>query len=141
MASKGCIRYPVQDYRRDMSSQGVNGDEQGWVPQACTLPTVDRPLRVAELDGLFATAVRGQERVSATVLRWRLDPAAEAAARDLAARESTCCSFFTFTFTGSSDGTGDHDGLVLQVQVPPAYVEVLDALALRAAAAGAGPAA
>ena len=26
----------------------------GWVPQACTLPTVQQPLRVAEFDGLFA---------------------------------------------------------------------------------------
>ena len=40
-----------------------------WVPEACTLPTVDQPLRVAEFDELFATAVRPAERVGRTELR------------------------------------------------------------------------
>jgi hypothetical protein len=53
---------------------------------------------MAEFDDLFATALRGQQRVSATTLRWDLDPAADATARDLAGRESSCCSFFSFTF-------------------------------------------
>ncbi|MBB6551859.1 hypothetical protein [Nonomuraea rubra] len=31
-----------------------------WVgPSACTLPTVEQPLRVAEFDALFAGAVQG----------------------------------------------------------------------------------
>lgn len=29
------------------------------VPAACTLPTAERPLRLAEFEELFATAVRG----------------------------------------------------------------------------------
>ena len=99
-----------------------------WVPDACTLPTVERPLRLAEFDDLFAAALRGQRRISPTVLRWRLDPAAEATARDLAGRESLCCSFFSFTFVP------DGDWLHLDVRVPPAQVAVLDALAGRAAA-------
>ena len=37
-----------------------------WVPEACTLPTVEQPLRVAEFDELFATAVRPVERVDLT---------------------------------------------------------------------------
>ncbi|GIF23602.1 hypothetical protein BJ973_004211 [Actinoplanes tereljensis] len=100
----------------------------GWAPEACTLPTVERPLRLAEFDDLFATALRGQQRLSATALRWDLDPAAEAVARDLTSRESECCSFFSFGFH-----LGDQS-LRLDVEVPAAHVEVLDALARRAAA-------
>jgi hypothetical protein len=104
------------------------GDHPAWAPAACTLPTAERPLRRAEFDELFTTALRAQHRVSATTLRWELDPAAEARARDLAARESGCCSFFTFTF---------HPGpqaLRLDVSVPPARSDVLDGLADHAAA-------
>ena len=103
-------------------------NDEVWVPAACTLPAVERPLRLAEFDDLFATAVRGQRRLSPTRLRWRLDPATEKAARDLTGRETACCSFFTFTFACA-------DGAVrLDVQVPDAHVDVLDALADRAAA-------
>ena len=103
-------------------------NDEVWVPDACTLPTVERPLRLAEFDELFATAVRDQHRLSATRLRWLLDPAAEARARDLTVRETQCCSFFTFTFAPV-------DGAVqLDVEVPAAHVEVLDALARRATA-------
>ncbi len=93
----------------------------------CTLPAPERPVRQAEFDDLFATAVRGRERLSPTRLRLRLDPAAEPAARDLTDRESACCSFFTFTYTPA--GGAVH----LDVEVPPAHVAVLDALAARAA--------
>ena len=102
----------------------TNGPD--WVPDACTLPTVDRPLRLAEFDALFTAALRGQERLSPTGLRWDLDPAAEAAARDLTGRESSCCSFFTFTFDRGPEV------LRLEVEVPPAHVELLDALERRA---------
>jgi len=97
----------------------------------CSLPAAERPVRQAEFDDLFATAVRGRERVSPTHLRLRLDPAAEPAARDLTGRETACCSFFTFTFA-PADGA-----VLLDVEVPPAHVEVLDALAERAAAGNA----
>lgn len=93
-----------------------------WVPEACTLPTVEQPLRVTEFDQLFATALRTQQRPSPTTLKWNLDPAAEVDARDLTARESACCTFFTFTFRPSDDA------LWLEVEVPPKYAEVLDAL-------------
>lgn len=106
----------------------MTSDDQAWVPEACTLPTVERPLRLAEFDDLFATALRGQQRLSATSLRWRLDPAAEETARDLTVRESSCCSFFSFALAP------DGDILQLDVQVPAAHVAVLDALADRAAA-------
>ncbi|WP_250037149.1 hypothetical protein [Paractinoplanes maris] len=103
-------------------------DDPAWVPEACTLPTAERPLRSAEFDDLFATALRGQQRRSATTLSWDLDPAAEATTRDLTGRESSCCSFLVFTFH-PGDGT-----LRLDVAVPATQVEVLDALAARAAA-------
>jgi len=102
-------------------------NDEVWVPPACTLPTAQRPPRLAEFDRLIATALRGQQRLSPTWLRWRLDLAAEPTARDLADRESQCCTFFTFTFT-PVDGV-----LQLDVAVPAGYVDVLDALADRAA--------
>jgi hypothetical protein len=101
--------------------------DQAWVPETCTLPTVERPLRLAEFDDLLATALRAQQRLSPTVLRWWLDPAAEPVARDLTDRESSCCSFFSFTFTP------EPAAVCLDVQVPAAQVAVLDALAGRTA--------
>jgi hypothetical protein len=106
----------------------MTSDDQAWVPQACTLPTAEQPLRLAEFDDLFATALRGQQRISPTELRWRLDGAAEIRARDLTARESSCCSFFAFTVEP------DAGAVNVGVRVPPAHVDVLDALAERAAA-------
>ncbi|MDG4840813.1 hypothetical protein O7631_30165 [Micromonospora sp. WMMD967] len=100
-----------------------------WVPDACTLPTAERPLRLAQFDQFFADAVRGLERLSAQHLRLQLDTATrvEEAARDLTARESSCCSFFTFDLSRP-----DADSLSLDVRVPAAHVDVLDALAERA---------
>lgn len=49
----------VQTYRRDMTISPAQGD---WVPQSCSLPTVERPIRVAEFDRFFADAVRGVRR-------------------------------------------------------------------------------
>jgi hypothetical protein len=71
------------------------------IPGACTLPTANRPLRLAEFDDLFAAAVRRVEPVDATHARLHLTGPAGLAARvrDLAARETQCCSFFTFTTT------------------------------------------
>ena len=104
----------------------MSTNDQAWAPDPCTLPTAERPLRLAEFDDLFATAVRGQHRLSATRLRLLLHPAAEASARELTVREARCCSFFSFAPT---------DGAVrLDVEVPAAYVEVLDASTRRAAA-------
>ncbi|MEU4702655.1 hypothetical protein [Nonomuraea dietziae] len=104
---------------------------QEWVPSACTLPTVEQPLRVAEFDALFADAVQALARPERTRLRLELTFSAEHAARaaELTARENGCCSFFSFTLT-IADG-----GLTLEVAVPQEQVEVLDALQARAGAA------
>lgn len=108
------------------------------VPDACTLPTAERPLRLAEFDDLFATAVRDVEPIGATRARMRLTgpPGLEAAVRDLTARETGCCSFFTFTVT--AEPATDGEALTLDVEVPPQYADVLAALAGRAATVSVG---
>lgn len=95
-----------------------------WVPESCTLPTGDRPLRVAEFDELFTEAVLATERTAPEQLRLVLRPDADIAARaaGLAARETACCSFFTFTLTVTSDR------LLLDIAVPPTRAAVLDGL-------------
>ncbi|GAB3822953.1 hypothetical protein [Kribbella italica] len=100
-----------------------------WVPASCTLPTVEQPIRVAEFDDLFSSSVRGAERIDATTLRLDVAADAEARARDLASRESTCCSFFGFDFAPVGDV------VEMTVTVPAAHVAVLDAFATRATAA------
>ncbi|HEU5007536.1 MAG TPA: hypothetical protein VFT67_11205 [Jatrophihabitantaceae bacterium] len=96
-----------------------------WVPDACTLPTVEQPLRVAEFETVFDASLRSTERLSPTRLRLVLDPSVEQTLRELTAREAQCCSFFTFTYST------DTAGLVLDVEVPPAQTAVLNALARR----------
>lgn len=105
----------------------MSADEIPWAPESCTLPTAERPLRLREFDDLFRMSLIRQHRVSATRLHWELAPTAAETARDLTARESSCCSFFTFTITTTTDA------LWVDVVVPPAHVGVLDALAIRAA--------
>jgi hypothetical protein len=102
----------------------------GWVPQACTLPTADQPLRQAEFDALFATALRAFDRPDPTRLRLTLSggPDLAAGVRDLTVRESECCSFFGFEVTSRDD-----DLLDLEVTVPGSQIEVLDAITARAA--------
>ncbi|MEV4206634.1 hypothetical protein [Nocardia salmonicida] len=102
----------------------INLDSQDWVPSSCTLPTVEQPVRVAEFDNFFATSVRKTARPTNTRLDLVLADGAEPVGRELAARESGCCSFFTFTFDGTP--------VVMHVEVPARYVEVLDAFEQRA---------
>ena len=109
----------------------TNDDVAAWAPDACTLPIAERPVRATEFDDLFATALRGQQRLSPTRLRWRLDPAAEQSARDLTRREAECCSFFTFAFAPADGAAGS--AVHLDITVPEAHAGVLDALADRAA--------
>ncbi|MDP9869851.1 MULTISPECIES: hypothetical protein [Streptosporangium] len=105
--------------------------DQGWAPSACTLPTAEQPLRVAEFDALFTEAVQAVQRPEQTRLRLELvfSPGNAGRAAELTARENGCCSFFTFTLTVADSS------LALEVTVPPRQVEVLDALQERAAAA------
>ncbi|MFC0007541.1 hypothetical protein [Micromonospora siamensis] len=101
--------------------------DETWVPGSCALPTVDRPLRMAEFDDLFATALRGQARPAPAALIWDFAPKAAARVRELIERESACCRFFVFTVSASAATVR------VEVAVPEAHVDVLDALAGRAA--------
>jgi hypothetical protein len=108
------------------------------VPEACTLPTAGQPLRLAEFDDLFATAVTGvhQRDPLRVVLQLTPDPAVAARAAELVVRETQCCSFVTFTLAASGGQLG------LEVAVPAGHGEVLQAMAARASnAADAGSAA
>lgn len=118
-----------------MSDRHVTTDDS-WVPDACTLPTAERPLRLAEFDQFFTAAVRAVDRPSAQHLRMHLDGGAqvEETARDLTARESSCCSFFAFDIARPGP-----DSLTLDVRVPAGHVDVLDALAERAMSVRAQP--
>ncbi|MGJ7906863.1 hypothetical protein ACOQFL_10310 [Actinopolyspora sp. H202] len=100
----------------------------GWVPPSCELPPSRQPERAAEFDALFTAALRSFHRPEPTRLLLVLDPAWQDTARDLAERESRCCSLFTFVFR-----QGD-DELRLDITVPAAQQPVLDALARHAAA-------
>jgi hypothetical protein len=100
--------------------------EPTWVPEACTLPSRERPLRVAEFDALFATALHAWERPAAELLRLSLEPGCEAELRDLTVRETACCSFFTFTVRREGK-----DLLTLDISVPAAQAPVLDALSAK----------
>ncbi len=108
---------------------------QTWPPEDCTLPSADRPLRAAEFADLFSGAVLAVDRTAADRLRLTLRPGAQTASRAaaLAAAETDCCSFFTFTLTARNDS------LLLDITVPPVRTAILDALAAQAAAAAGVP--
>jgi hypothetical protein len=95
--------------------------------EACVLPSAEQPLRLAEFDDLFATAVRAVDRTDPTRLRLDLrpEPAVAARAADLVVRETQCCSFFTFTLSASGGR------LSLEVEAPVQYAEVIGAMAER----------
>lgn len=102
--------------------------EGDWAPAACTLPTLEQPLRRAEFDDLFAQDVVGVTQESPRRVRLELRAAPDAAARaaGLAVRETGCCSFFTFELAIT-------DGRVsLIVSTSPEHDSVLAALGARA---------
>lgn len=102
-----------------------------WVPaEACTLPTEDQPLRLAEFDELFTSSLRSVERGGNTWLRLRLEGAAEERARNLTARETDCCDFFHF------DVRHGGDEVLIDVRVPSGRASVLDGLERQARTAG-----
>ena len=95
-----------------------------WTPDACTLPTTERPVRIAEFEDLFAHVLRAS-RPDSTRLELLVPNDIEATARELARRESQCCTFFTFEFEAVG---GD---VVMRVGVPPEQSGVLDAIEAR----------
>ena len=119
-------RYPAPAYCGVVSLD----TGQDWVPDACTLPAAGQRARVVEFGELFSEATLGLERPEPTRLRLHLRPGQRSAARaaELAAAETACCSFFTFTLIAVAGS------LVLDVAVPAAQLATLDALADHAAA-------
>ncbi len=97
---------------------------------ACTLPTTERPLRVAEFDALFAASVRSVARGDLEVrLHLTGDDGLIESVRDLAERESACCSFFTFGLDGADESGRD---VTMTISVPARHRDILHALADRA---------
>lgn len=95
---------------------------------ACTLPTAERPVRLAEFDALFTEAVRSVHSDHARLLLHLTgDDGLPERVQDLADRESACCSFFTFAIQGTASD------LTLEITVPPQQRDILTALADRAA--------
>ncbi len=114
-----------------MTTSTDTASDVSWVPTACTLPTVAQPLRVAEFDQFFGSAVEHVTRTDRTSLRLSLtpEPTVAATAAELVAREAHCCGFFTFALMVAPPS------LDLVVEVPADHVDVLNALELRARSA------
>ena len=94
---------------------------------ACTMPTAERPFRLAEFDDLFASSLTRMTADGAAVrMRLHGDAGLRDRVLDLTARETDCCSFFVFTVTGSVTEVD------LSISVPAARQDILDALAARA---------
>jgi hypothetical protein len=101
---------------------------------ACTMPTAERPLRLAEFDALFTSFARTVTRDENGVrIHLAGEPGLREHVRHLAARETACCSFFTFLIEGRDDD------LVMDISVPAERRDILDALAERAEQASTGP--
>jgi hypothetical protein len=121
-----------------MDTIPLAGAPTDWVPaDSCTLPTAERPLRVAEFDALFAASLRAVEHPHPAATRARLVLAGDAGLAErvqrLADAETSCCSFFTFTLTPlDADGAGAAAVVALDVEVPPTRSDVLAALVARA---------
>ncbi|MET0765386.1 MAG: hypothetical protein ABWY29_11005 [Blastococcus sp.] len=127
-----------------MTGAGAPGPGMAWVPvDACTLPNADQPLRVAEFDELFAASLRDARPSAEGKPMARLllggDDTLPARVQRLADAETSCCSFFTFTVTrlDTEKKQSPRETLVaLDVEVPAARTDVLDALVRRAVVAG-----
>ncbi len=107
---------------------------ENQVPQSCTLPTVELPQGVAEFEALYALALRSQQRMTPTWLRMVLDPRAERWARDLTRPGERMLLV-------SASPSATHRVSCTLMCMSPAYIDLLDAVAVQAnaAAAAAGP--
>ncbi|MBB2892025.1 hypothetical protein [Flexivirga oryzae] len=108
-----------------------------WAPaDACTLPTAQRPLRVAEFDGLFAKSLHDVEQPRRTRARLLLEGSLDlpTQVQDLITGETSCCSFFNFTATSTTDPDAHTARVVLDVEVPAERADVLAGLVDRARA-------
>ncbi|MDO9485651.1 MAG: hypothetical protein Q7K25_06290 [Actinomycetota bacterium] len=69
-----------------------------WASNSCSLPTAERHLRIEEFNAFFKDDVAGVSKRPQGEVHLTLRPGDAVAQRaaQLAVRESTCCSFFTF---------------------------------------------
>jgi hypothetical protein len=113
------------------TTSGPGGLEWATV-DACTLPTGERPLRLAEFDDLFATILQSIERSDNAHARLLLagDEALVERTQRLAQAENSGCSLFTFAVSALEGGL-----VAFDVEAPPAYADVLAGLVARAEAA------
>jgi hypothetical protein len=97
-------------------------------------------LRLAEWDRLFASSLVGVARERQTLLTLTLTASGGVAAevRELAGRESSCCSFFQFTVTPSGERVTVGVGVGVGVDVPPERADALDWIEARAVSATPG---
>lgn len=100
------------------------------MPEACTLPSVEQPVRRDEFDELFGSDVLVVVRESPTTTRFELRADAEVASRaaTLAVKETGCCSFFAFDLA-IAEGE-----VTLRVSTAADHQDVLAALTGRAEA-------
>lgn len=110
-----------------MTERGVDSVDS-WIPESCTLPSVDRPLRLTQFDELLGSDAVGVHRLgeARVAIDLRPEPAVAARTAELVTRETSCCSFFTFTLTIRAES------MVLEISTPPGYISVLDSLVARA---------
>ena len=90
---------------------------------ACTLPAAERPVRLGEFARLFvtATSTTRHDPTHLTVYFDEIEGLADKVS-DLAARESSCCSFFDFAVESADDQ------VLLDITVTDVHADVLDAL-------------
>lgn len=107
------FRTGVRVYRQCISVNLMAEDD--WVPAACTLPTVEQPLRRAEFDDLFAHDALSVARESSQQLRLELraDPDVAARAAGLAAKgDGLLLVLYLRAHLGRGKGHPDHLGRV-----------------------------
>ncbi len=106
----------------------TQGPAPALADRSCTLDAAGLQARTAEFGDFFATEVTGIERPEPATLRMELRPGERAGqtAGQLAAAETTCCSFFSFTLVATAGQ------LLLEVRVPPSHIQALDGMAAHA---------
>jgi hypothetical protein len=122
-----------------MTSTNVSSGP-GWVPDVCTLPTVEQPLRLAEFDALFANVtVVDRNGTTQATLTLAGESGLRMRAQELADRETTCCSFFSFDIIALAPGRPDtstncdaSEKFQMSIRVPEQHAAMLKAIVDRA---------
>jgi hypothetical protein len=126
----------MEDFPITIDNQKPTRD---WVRvEACTLPTLEQPKRIAEFDDLFAASLRDIQELGGSVVTVRLvlggDEVLPERVQRLVDAETSCCSFFTFTLTPLElgDSSVTETRVALDIDVPAARADVLAAFVSRA---------